>query len=79
MRFAQFFHMSVPGEWNNHKSSPIEACGDRSVFILDARNRLVISDADARVFGKRHDFCGYTIHEGKSFSTNRLIQPYREL
>lgn len=75
MRFAQFYHMSVkmPGK----DSKPIEACGDRSVIILDARNRLASSEAMARLECQKRKYVGYSIHEGRSFSDSRQLTKYK--
>lgn len=77
MRYAQFYHMSV--KLPNKDSKPIPACGDRSVIILDARNRLASSEAMARLECQKRKYVGYSIHEGRSFTDSRQVTRYKEV
>ena len=77
MRYAQFYQMSVkmPGK----ESKPVMSCGDRSVIILDARNRIENSEALATVECKKRKYIGYSIHEGESFTRSRMVKKYKEI
>ena len=77
MRYVQFYQMSVkmPGK----ESKPIEACGDRSVIILDARNRIENSEALARLECQKRKYIGYSIHEGRSFTDSRQVTKYKAI
>lgn len=73
MRYAQFYQM--PGK----ASEPIEACGDRSVIILDSRNRLACSESMARLECQKRKYIGYSIHEGRSFTDSRQVTKYKQI
>lgn len=77
MRYIQFYNMSVkqPGK----ESKPIPACGDRSVIILDARNRLSCGESLARLECQKRKYVGYSIHEGRSFTDSRQVTRYKEV
>lgn len=42
----------------------IDACGDRAVFVLDGRNDITTMVADARRFGRRHQWPAFQIVSG---------------
>lgn len=77
MRYIQFYQMSVkmPGK----ESKPIEAVGDRSVIILDARNRLSCGESLARLECQKRKYIGYSIHEGRSFSDSRQVTKFKAI
>lgn len=62
MYFAQFYCKSAISD------KIVEGCGDRSVFVLDGRNNINTMIIDARLFGKKHKWVGFTIHRGESFT-----------
>lgn len=77
MRYAQFYQMSVKMPGNDSK--PIMACGDRSVIILDSRNRLACSESMARLECQKRKYIGYSIHEGRSFTDSRQVTKYKQI
>ena len=77
MRYVQFYQMSVKMPGNDSK--PIMACGDRSVIILDARNRIENSEALARLECLKRKYIGYSIHEGRSFTDSRQVTKYKAI
>lgn len=78
MRFAQFWQMSV--NWDGkHPSKPIQAVGDRSVIILDARKALHLSEAVARLECRKRGYIGYSMHEGKSFTEEKTVKKYQAI
>ena len=84
MRFAEFYHLStgyiegtIPPRFSPDHVKPIPACGDRSVLILDARNRMEVSAFAAEKECKRRGYVGFTINEGDSFTRSRLVRPYQ--
>lgn len=79
MYYAQFYQMSVPNEWNNHESKPIEACGDRAVIILDGRQCVGTMHDLAKHACKVRGYVGYTIHTGESFTRSTPITDYRSV
>lgn len=79
MIYAQFYQMSVPGDWNNFVSKPIEACGDRAVLILDGRNSMPTHQMNAQLIGRQRGYVGYTLNKGDSFTRSKEIQAYRSL
>lgn len=76
MRYAQFYHMSVNYD-GKHPSRPIEACGDRSVLILDGRNRVEVSASFAENECKKRRYVGFSIHEGETFNRSRQITKFK--
>lgn len=75
MRFAAFYQNPV-----NHGQadlSPIEATGDRSVIILDARENLDSQHALCVRECKARGYVGFTINRGDSFTRN--VQTLRPL
>lgn len=76
MIYAQFYHMSVAHQWNDFKSVPIEACGDRSVIILDGRHSLADNKQLTAEWCEKRGYIGYAIHKGESFSRSNQIVEY---
>ena len=58
MYFAEFFKNESP------------AVGDRSVIILDGRERRSSHFAHARLHGTRHGFTHFRICKGEAFNRN---------
>lgn len=69
MIFAQFYHYGVESH------SLIEACGDRSVVILDARRCYSSHFADARMECAKRNFDAWELRKGNSFSDAKPISP----
>lgn len=79
MVFAQFYQLSVAHHWNNYKSEPIEACGDRSVIILDGRNSSDTHHKLAQIECIKRGYIGYTLHRGDSFSRSYITAKYKAI
>lgn len=77
MIYAQFWMMSAPGYWNNHKSTPVEACGDRGVVILDGRNSRVTHHEIAKAECAKRGYVGYSLHAGESFTRSAVISTFQ--
>lgn len=67
MIFAQFYTRAVPNKWNDYSDHMVEACGDRSVIILDGRNRVDVHHDIAASECRKRGYIAYQIHSG-SFS-----------
>lgn len=77
MRYAQFYQMSVAMPGN--PSRPMEALGDRAVIILDGRNRIDFSNSIARKECVKRGYIGFSIHEGESFTSSRMVTKYKSV
>lgn len=77
MIYAQFYHLSVPHQWNNYKSEPIEACSDRSVIILDGRSSSDTHHEIAQIECLKRGYIGYSLHKGESFTRSSIISKYK--
>ena len=73
MHFAAFYQHPV--NYGQSDLSPIEACGDRAVIILDGRNghsdRVAIA---ARECAKR-GYIGFSLHMGETFTRSSMVRP----
>lgn len=62
MYFATFYNISpVNGKIN-------EACGDRSVLLLDGRESTIRHRAHATQWAEKHNFVGFRLCKGESFN-----------
>jgi hypothetical protein len=61
MYFAEFYHRTQSGQFT-------EACGDRSVLILDGRESATSHHTHAIQWGKKHNFAAYKLCTGESFT-----------
>jgi hypothetical protein len=68
MIYAQFFQYSAID-----KSQIIEACGDRSVIILDGRNSTGVHSALAEQECKKRGYVAYQVFKGGSFTRSKPI------
>ena len=68
MIYAQFYY-----------DNGMEACGDRSVLILDGRYREIIQRLDAVEHGKKYGYRFASIHKGDSFTRSHMIVPKWEI
>jgi hypothetical protein len=68
MRYVQYLDHAAKGPWNDYADKLIEACGDRSVVILDGRNGLSVSIADAHASNgvRRRHYPAFRIYQGPS-------------
>lgn len=73
MHFAAFYQHPV--NYGQADLSPIEACGDRAVIVLDGReshaNRVTIA---ARECAKR-GYIGFSLHMGETFTRASMVRP----
>jgi len=65
MIFAQFYQKSATGP------ELVEACGDRSVIILDGREHLQTIIEFSRVECARRGFVAFALFRGDTFSRSR--------
>ena len=70
MYFAEFWDKSATSD------QLIPSVGDRSVYILDGRNRLETQIEDAMKWAKKHDFAGFEIRKGEAFTRARAVSPF---
>lgn len=64
--FIDYYHNSVPGEWNNYESKPISACGDRATIQVDGRLNSDNIHWIAMTEGIKRGFVGYRLLKGES-------------
>ena len=79
MLFAQFFQLPVSGPWNNHSDTPIEACGDRAVVILDGRHSLRDNAQIAATVAGDRGYVGYSIHKGETFTRSAVVKAFTQV
>lgn len=74
MIYAQFYQDSTG--WNGKDFSGtvklIEACGDRSIIILDGRNGLATHVSLARSECEKRGYKAFSIHRGESFTSSNV-------
>lgn len=70
MIFVQFFNKSAIDP-----TQIIEACGDRSVVILDGRVRQDTRESIAHEVGVQRKFVAYQMYKGDSFTRSRPTGP----
>jgi len=75
MYFAEFYHLSTGYPDGNKKLIP--ACGDRSVIILDGREKRESQKAVCMTWADKHGYKGFRIYKGDSFT--RGLQPLTDL
>lgn len=63
MIYAQFYHYDLSGNL-------VEACGDRSVVIIDARQRRSTVGEIADDECKKRGYVAWAIFKGKSFTNS---------
>ena len=66
MIYAQFYHYDLAGEL-------AEACGDRSVVIIDARLRMATIGEIAAEECKKRGYVAWAIFRGQSFTNSRPL------
>ncbi len=67
MVYAEFYHKSAVSD------ELIPGCGDRSVLILDGRNRLETMHHFAKDFARKHGWLAYTINRGDSIIRSKPV------
>ena len=68
MYYAQFYCKSAISE------NLVEACGDRSVIILDGRENISSHRGIAMVECRIRHYAAYSLHKGEAFSRATLIE-----
>jgi len=63
MIYAQFYHYGLTGDL-------VEACGDRSVVIIDARLRMATIGEIAADECKKRGYVAWAIFKGESFTNS---------
>lgn len=72
MLYAQFYQKSAISD------EIIEASGDRSVIILDARYALETNKAIADEWAKKRNYLGWALFSGETFTrSNRITSVQR--
>jgi hypothetical protein len=72
MHFAAFYQNPV--NYGQADLSPIEACGDRAVIILDGRERPATHVSIARTECAKRGYAGFTLHAGATFTRSSLVR-----
>ena len=73
MHFAAFYQNPV--NYGQTDLSPIEACGDRAVIILDGRSRPMVRVATAAKECAKRGYIGFTLHMGETFTRASMVRP----
>jgi len=73
MIFAQFYQKAI---WPIGTEEIIEASGDRSVIILDGRERNQTHHAIAAHECKKRGYAGYKLFRGETFTRSVPISEY---
>lgn len=73
MHFACFYQHPV--NYGQADLSPIEACGDRGVIILDGRERAGAHVSIARSECAKRGYIGFTLHMGQTFTRASMVRP----
>ena len=73
MIYAQFYHPSCLD------GKPIEACGDRSVIILDGRQNRKTWKETAQTECKKRGYIGWSLYSGETFTRSTQISPLKLL
>lgn len=88
MRFCQFYTMSTgydikTNTFRDELKAPMQALGDRSVIILDARERLESSASVCRIECVKRGYLGFEIYEAPRFSSSSdkdgLVRKYETI
>lgn len=72
MYFAYFYQNPI--NWGQADLSPIEACGDRSVIILDGRNTKEEHIDLAREECQKRGYVGFTLNKGECFTRSVITR-----
>lgn len=85
MVFAQFYQLStgyvadsVPPRFDGPRT-PIEATGDRSVIVLDGRERFASQIKLARTECAKRGYVGFALWQGPTFTRSRKITPFQSV
>jgi hypothetical protein len=72
MHFACFYQNPV--NYGQPDLSPIEACGDRAVIILDGRSKPNTHVDIARRECVKRGYVGFTLHIGEAFTRSSMVR-----
>ena len=72
MLFATFYQHPV--NYGQADLSPIEACGDRAVIILDGRSKQADHVAIAHNECVKRGYVGFALHKGDTFTRSTMIR-----
>ena len=75
-------HAALAVFYHHNGSGYVDAVGDRSVLILDGRERRVTHHADAADWGRKHGFDGYRLARGRisdPFFLTAAVQPCHQI
>lgn len=72
MHFACFYQNPV--NYGQSELSPIEACGDRAVIILDGRSNTQAHVTIARRECVKRGYIGFTLHMGETFTRSSNVR-----
>ena len=75
MIYAAFYQ--APVNYGQADLSPIEACGDRAVIVLDARQRPQTHVTIAARECAKRGYLGFSLHMGETFTRASMIRPMR--
>ena len=67
MLYAQFYHKSAISE------ALVEACGDRSVYVLDGREKAKTSHDFAASQCKLRGYLAYALFAGETFTRSQRV------
>ena len=73
MLYAQFFHKSAVGP------ELVEACGDRAVIVLDARERSDTHDTIARQECAKRGYLAFQLNRGDTFTRSVPVSGIKTL
>lgn len=68
MLYAQFYQQ--------HAGKVTEACGDRSVIILDARTPCGRYRDLVKAVARERGYVGFSLHRGESFTRSTCVLSY---
>lgn len=73
MNFAFFYQNPV--NYGQADLSPIEACGDRALIILDGRESPQSHVDIALTECRKRGYVGFTLHRGATFTRSSMVRP----
>jgi hypothetical protein len=73
MHFAAFYQNPV--DYGQADISPIEACGDRAVIVLDGRQSHATRVAIAAHECAKRGYVGFSLHMGETFTRSSMVRP----
>lgn len=84
--YATFYTMSTgyvegscPPEFDDNNRKPIEACGDRSIIIIDGRTTKTNAQEIAKYACIVRGYVGYVLHHGDNIRDMKAIADYQSV